>query len=87
MKRHPDIGDHVTIYAHATILGGDTSVGAHSIIGSNVWLMKSIPAESVALFKGDSVLVRSRRKHETLVGQGGHSSAPATDSTSSEWHI
>jgi serine O-acetyltransferase len=87
VKRHPDIGDHVTIYAHATILGGDTSVGAHSIIGSNVWLMKSIPAESVALFKGDSVLVRSRRKHETLVGQGGHSSAPATDSTSSEWHI
>ncbi len=87
VKRHPDIGDHVTIYAHATILGGDTSVGAHSIIGSNVWLMKSIPAESVALFKGDSVLVRSRRKHETLVGQGGHSSAPATDSTSSEWLI
>ena len=28
MKRHPDIGDHVTIYAHATILGGDTRVGA-----------------------------------------------------------
>jgi serine O-acetyltransferase len=87
VKRHPDIGDHVTIYAHATILGGDTSIGAHSIIGSNVWLMKSIPAESVALFKGDSVLVRSRRKHETIVGQCAHSSAPATDSTSSEWHI
>lgn len=70
VKRHPDIGDHVTIYAHATVLGGDTSVGARSIIGSNVWLMKSIPADSVALFKGDSVVVRSRRKHETLVGHG-----------------
>ena len=45
VKRHPDIGDHVTIYAHATILGGDTAVGARSIVGSNVWLMKSIPAE------------------------------------------
>ncbi|MBL9209537.1 MAG: serine acetyltransferase, partial [Opitutaceae bacterium] len=50
VKRHPDLGDHVTIYAHATILGGDTRVGANSIIGSNVWLMKSIPDDSVAYF-------------------------------------
>ena len=85
VKRHPDIGDHVTIYAHATILGGDTSVGANSIIGSNVWLMKSVPADSVALFKGDSVVVRTRRKHETLVGHGGTSSVPET--SSSEWQI
>jgi serine O-acetyltransferase len=86
VKRHPDIGDHVTIYAHATILGGDTSVGAHSIIGSNVWLMKSIPADSVALFKGDSLVVRSRRKVEALVGHGpGH--AAAADAAGGEWHI
>lgn len=71
VKRHPDIGDHVTIYAHATILGGDTRVGAHSIIGSNVWLMKSIPDESVAYFKGDNLVVRSRRKNEALVGTTG----------------
>jgi serine O-acetyltransferase len=67
VKRHPDIGDHVTIYAHATILGGDTRVGAHSIIGSSVWLMKSIPDESVAYFKGDNLIVRSRRKKEAMV--------------------
>ena len=88
VKRHPDIGDHVTIYAHATILGGDTSVGARSIVGSNVWLMKSIPADSVALFKGDSVVVRSRRKNDTLVGHsslGSPSSTPET--TSGEWQI
>lgn len=84
LKRHPDIGDHVTIYAHATILGGDTSIGAHSIIGSNVWLMKSIPPESVAYFKGDSVVVRSRRKHETLVGQG---KAIGAETAAGEWHI
>jgi serine O-acetyltransferase len=81
VKRHPDIGDYVTIYAHATILGGDTTVGANSIIGSNVWLMKSIPADSVALFKGDSVVVRTRRKNETLVGQGG------PDVPAGEWQI
>ncbi len=84
VKRHPDIGDHVTIYAHATILGGDTSVGANSIVGSNVWLMKSIPADSVALFKGDSVVVRSRRKHENLVG---HGSPGSPDASSGEWQI
>ena len=85
VKRHPDIGDHVTIYAHATILGGDTSVGANSIIGSNVWLMKSLPAESVAYFKGDSVVVRSRRKHDSLVGHG--KPAPDAESAASEWQI
>jgi serine O-acetyltransferase len=61
MKRHPDIGDHVTIYAHATILGGDTKIGAHSVIGSNVWIMKSVPVRSAAYFKGDQLVVRPRR--------------------------
>ena len=70
VKRHPDIGNHVTIYAHATILGGDTQVGAHSIIGSNVWLMRSIPEHSVAYFKGDNLLVRSRASDDSLVGRG-----------------
>jgi serine O-acetyltransferase len=69
VKRHPDIGDHVTIYAHATILGGDTHVGANSIIGSNVWLMKSVPPDSVAYFKGDNLVVRPRRKHEGMIEQ------------------
>ena len=83
VKRHPDLGDHVTVYAHATILGGDTAIGARSIIGSNVWLMKSIPADSVALFKGDSVVIRSRRKNETLVGH----STGGPDVPPGEWQI
>jgi serine O-acetyltransferase len=81
VKRHPDIGDFVTIYAHATILGGDTQVGANSIIGSNVWLMRSIPNDSVAYFKGDNLVVRSRRKKEALVG---HASALSHDH---DWEI
>ncbi len=81
VKRHPDIGDHVTIYAHATILGGDTRIGAHSIIGSNVWLMKSIPDESVAYFKGENLVIRSRRKKEAMVER---SVAPTHDH---DWEI
>jgi serine O-acetyltransferase len=42
-KRHPTIGDDVTIYANATILGGDTVIGDGSVIGGNVWLTKSVP--------------------------------------------
>jgi len=45
-KRHPTIGDDVTIYSGATILGGDTVIGAGSIIGGNVWLTTSLPPGS-----------------------------------------
>lgn len=46
-KRHPSIEDGVTIYANATILGGDTTIGKNSIIGGNVWLTNSVPPNSV----------------------------------------
>ncbi|HSC89317.1 MAG TPA: serine O-acetyltransferase EpsC [Polyangiaceae bacterium] len=45
-KRHPTIEDDVTIYAHATILGGETRIGRGSIIGGNVWLVRSVPPYS-----------------------------------------
>jgi serine O-acetyltransferase len=64
VKRHPDIDDHVTIYAHATILGGNTRIGANSIVGANVWIMDAVPANSIAYFKNESLVIRSRRKTE-----------------------
>lgn len=45
IDRHPIIEDEVVIYAGATILGRIT-VGARSVIGGNVWLTQSIPADS-----------------------------------------
>jgi len=42
-KRHPTIEDDVVIYAGATILGGDTTIGRGSVIGGNVWLTHSVP--------------------------------------------
>jgi serine O-acetyltransferase len=50
-KRHPTLEDSVVVYANATILGGDTVVGAGSIIGGNVWLTKSVPPHSVVLHR------------------------------------
>ncbi len=46
VKRHPDIGDGVVIYAGATILGGTTQIGRDSVIGGNVWLTQSVPPNS-----------------------------------------
>ncbi len=69
VKRHPDVGDHVTIYAHATILGGDTRIGSHSIVGGNVWLLDSMPPRSIAYFKGDNLVIRPRERKEAMVGQ------------------
>lgn len=43
--RHPIIEDDVVIYAGATILGRVT-IGRGSVIGGNVWLTRSVPANS-----------------------------------------
>lgn len=42
IKRHPDIGNHVVIYAGATILGGTTRIGDNCVVGGNVWLTHSL---------------------------------------------
>lgn len=41
-KRHPTIGDNVTIYANTTILGGDTVIGNRATIGGNAFLVSSV---------------------------------------------
>jgi serine O-acetyltransferase len=45
-KRHPTVEDRVIIYANATILGGDTTIGHDSVIGGNTWLKESVPPYS-----------------------------------------
>ena len=59
VKRHPDIGDRVIIYAGATILGGETRVGNDCVIGGSVWLTHSVEA-------GKMVLARSAVTDSTL---------------------
>ncbi len=43
IKRHPNIGNDVVVYAGATILGGDTYIGDNCTIGSSVWITSSVP--------------------------------------------
>ncbi len=58
-KRHPDIGDHVVLYAGATILGGKTVIGHHSTIGGNVWLTESVPPHSKIYYQGEGTVAKS----------------------------
>jgi len=61
-KRHPTIGDDVTIYANSTIVGGDTVIGDRTIIGGNVWLTRSIPPDSVVVFEAQQVSIHARNR-------------------------
>ena len=45
IKRHPNVEDGVIVYSEATILG-PVVIGRDSVIGGNVWLVRSVPPGS-----------------------------------------
>jgi serine O-acetyltransferase len=59
-KRHPTVEDDVIIYAQATILGGDTVIGARSVIGGNVWLTESVPPDTKVFLKKPELVYKGR---------------------------
>ena len=46
--RHPILEDYVTVYSNSSILGRIT-IGKGTIVGGNVWLTQSVPANSKIL--------------------------------------
>jgi serine O-acetyltransferase len=61
LKRHPHVEDDVTIYPNGIILGGDTTIGARSTIGANVFLMKSVAPDTL-LVRGEQIQSRLDKK-------------------------
>lgn len=59
LKRHPNIEDNVVIYANATILGGETTIGHDSEIGGNVWIKDSVPPFSRVYNKPPAPCIKS----------------------------
>ena len=59
MKRHPTLEDEVVIYANATILGGDTVIGHHAVIGSNVWLTQGVDPYTVVSLEKPQLRIKS----------------------------
>jgi len=72
LRRHPHVEDDVTIYPNGIILGGDTTIGARSTIGANVFLMKSIPPDTLHV-RGEQIQSsldkKSGKKKETVTVQ------------------
>lgn len=60
VKRHPTLGDDVTIYAGVSILGGNVTIGNHVTIGSNVFLTESIP-DNMKVTIGKPELIMQKR--------------------------
>lgn len=62
-RRHPTIGNNVTIYSGASILGSEAVIGDNVVVGSNVFLTYSIPANTkVTIKKPDLVLIDKTKK-------------------------
>jgi serine O-acetyltransferase len=58
MKRHPTLEDEVVVYANATILGGETVIGHHAVIGSSVWLTQSVAPHTVVSLEKPSLRMK-----------------------------
>ena len=63
-KRHPTVEDDVTIYPGSTILGGETVIGARSTIGGNVFLVQSVPPDSLVYYEEKQLRIVPKRKHK-----------------------
>jgi len=63
-KRHPTLCDDVVVYANATILGGRTVIGEGAVVGSNVWLTKSVEPYAVVVLDNPQHKVKGRSRPE-----------------------
>ncbi|HVI83220.1 MAG TPA: serine O-acetyltransferase EpsC [Chthoniobacterales bacterium] len=61
-KRHPTVEDDVTIYPGSTILGGKTVIGAGSTIGGNVFLVQSVPPDSLVYYEEKQLRIVPKKK-------------------------
>ena len=59
-KRHPTIGDDVTIYANAAILGGNTVIGHNCVIGASAFITESVPPCTTVSMKDRPMEYRPR---------------------------
>ena len=58
VKRHPTLGDYVTVYSNASVLGGDTYIGSGSVIGGSAFVCESVPDNARVGVKDQEIVVR-----------------------------
>ena len=74
-KRHPTIGDRVTIGAGAKVLG-NISIGSDSRIGANAVVVRSVPENAVVVGVPGQVVRRSQPHHASDAPDLNHTSLP-----------
>jgi len=74
-KRHPTIGDRVTIGAGAKVLG-NIAIGADSRIGANAVVVKSVPENSVVVGVPGQVVKRMTLHHAGDAPDLNHTALP-----------
>jgi serine O-acetyltransferase len=62
LQRHPTIEDDVTVYAGATILGGDTVIGRGVTVSGNTFVTDSVDADSLVHHEAPKLHVRSKNR-------------------------
>ena len=65
-KRHPTLGDYVTVYSNASVLGGDVVIGSGSVIGGSAFVTESIPENARVGVKDQEVVVRRYGEPEPM---------------------
>ncbi|HYE02090.1 MAG TPA: serine O-acetyltransferase [Phycisphaerales bacterium] len=69
-KRHPTIGNRVTIYAGAIILGGETHIGDDCVIAGGVFVTSSVPAGHVVMQPRPELTLRKADAEKEMWGEG-----------------
>ena len=70
-KRHPNVEDDVTIYPNSTVLGGETVIGARSTIGGNVFLVNSVPPDSLVFYEEKQLQIVSKNSERERTSDNG----------------
>ena len=61
-RRHPKVGNNVTIYAGSTLLGGATEIGDNVVIGGNAFLTSSVEPDTTVSIKKPEMTFRDKRR-------------------------
>jgi len=60
-RRHPKVGNNVTIYAGSTLLGGATEIGDNVVIGANAFITSSVEPNTTVSIKKPEMNFRDKK--------------------------
>jgi len=66
VKRHPTIEDEVTVYSGASILGGETVIGKGVTVGSNAFIIRSVPNGTRVSVKNPELIFKGQSPQEFI---------------------